>query len=161
MRQAVCQYAERAAEKLRLEGQHCRHISTFIKSSPFAASEPYYSKIASETLILASQDTRDIIAAALRALERIWKPGHLYAKTGIILNDFTPTSVAQLSLFDDAQPRKKSKELMSALDVINNSGVGKVWFAGRGITAAWTMKREMLSPAYTTRWNALPVAQIK
>ncbi|MDR8242687.1 DNA polymerase V subunit UmuC, partial [Acinetobacter baumannii] len=36
MRQAVCQYAERAAEKLRGERQYCRHISTFIKTSPFA-----------------------------------------------------------------------------------------------------------------------------
>ena len=34
MRRAVCQYAERAAEKLRGERQYCRHISTFIKSSP-------------------------------------------------------------------------------------------------------------------------------
>ncbi len=34
MRQAVCQYAERAAEKLRGERQYCRHISTFIKTSP-------------------------------------------------------------------------------------------------------------------------------
>ncbi len=34
MRRAVCQYAERAAEKLRGERQYCRHISTFIKTSP-------------------------------------------------------------------------------------------------------------------------------
>ncbi len=33
MRQAVCQYAERASEKLRGERQYCRHISTFIKTS--------------------------------------------------------------------------------------------------------------------------------
>ncbi|HBE2464885.1 TPA: DUF4113 domain-containing protein, partial [Escherichia coli] len=24
----------------------------------------------------------------------------------------------------------------------------------------WQMKREMLSPAYTTRWNELPVARL-
>lgn len=36
MRQAVCQYAERAAEKLRGERQYCRHISVFIKTSPFS-----------------------------------------------------------------------------------------------------------------------------
>lgn len=34
MRRAVCQYAERASEKLRGERQYCRHISTFIKTSP-------------------------------------------------------------------------------------------------------------------------------
>lgn len=50
MRQAVCQYAERAAEKLRGERQNCRHISTFIKNSPFAVNEPNYGNVATEKL---------------------------------------------------------------------------------------------------------------
>ncbi|EPM8778407.1 DUF4113 domain-containing protein, partial [Escherichia coli] len=29
----------------------------------------------------------------------------------------------------------------------------------RGIALDWQMKREMLSPAYTTRWKELPVAR--
>lgn len=40
MRQAVCQHAERAAEKLRGERQFCRHIAVFVKTSPFAVTEP-------------------------------------------------------------------------------------------------------------------------
>lgn len=72
MRQAVCQYAERAAEKLRGERQFCRHIAVFVKTSPFAVNEPYYGNLASEKLLIPTQDTRDIIAAAVRALDRIW-----------------------------------------------------------------------------------------
>ena len=52
-----------------------------------------------------------------------------------------------------------SAELMKVLDGINHSGLGKVWFAGRGIAPEWQMKREMLSPAYTTCWKELPVAR--
>ena len=51
MHQAICQYAERAAEKLRGERQYCRHISVFIKSSPFALNEPYYGNVATEKLL--------------------------------------------------------------------------------------------------------------
>ena len=160
MRQAVCQYAERAAEKLRGERQYCRHISTFIKSSPFAVNEPYYGNVATEKLITPTRDTRDIIAAAVRSLDRIWLDGHRYAKAGIMLNDFTPSGVAQLNLFDEVQPRPHSDELMKVVDGINHSGLGKVWFAGRGIAPEWQMKREMLSPAYTTRWSELPVAKL-
>lgn len=160
MRQAICQYAERAAEKLRQERQHCSHISTFIKTSPFSRDEPYYSKIASEHLCIPTRDTRDIIAAAGRALDKIWKDGHRYAKAGIILNDLTPTGVTQLQLFDEAKPHANSDALMKVLDTINNSGKGKVWFAGRGIAPAWTMRRDMLSPAYTTRWNEIPAATL-
>ena len=108
-----------------------------------------------------TRDTRDIITAAVRALDRIWVSGHRYAKAGIMLNDFSPTGVSQLNLFDDVQPRAHSEELMKVLDGINHSGLGKVWFAGRGIAPEWQMKREMLSPAYTTRWADLPVARLK
>ena len=160
LRQAICQYAERAAEKLRQERQYCGHLSVFIKTSPFSKNEPYYSKIASERLSIPSRDTRDLIAAAGRALDKIWKEGHNYAKAGVMLNDFKPAGVTQLSLFDEGKPYANSDALMNVLDTINNSGKGKVWFAGRGIAPAWTMKRDMLSPAYTTQWDSIPIATL-
>ncbi|ELY4078739.1 Y-family DNA polymerase [Cronobacter sakazakii] len=161
MRQAICQYAERAAEKLREERQYCRHIAVFVKTSPFAAGETYYSNVASEKLLTPTRDTRDVITAAVKALERIWIDGHRYAKAGIMLNEFTPIGVAQLNLFDEHQPRPGSDQLMKVLDGINNSGLGKVFFAGRGIAPEWQMKRDMLSPAYTTRWNEIPIAVVR
>ncbi|HCD6066923.1 TPA: Y-family DNA polymerase [Klebsiella oxytoca] len=160
MRQAVCQHAERAAEKLRGERQYCRHISAFIKTSPFAINEPYYGNLATEKLLTPTRDTRDIIAAAVKALDRIWVSGHRYAKAGVMLNDFSPTGVSQLNLFDEVQPRPQSDALMKVLDSINHTGLGSVWFAGRGIAPEWQMKREMLSPAYTTRWSELPIAKL-
>lgn len=160
LRQAICQYAERAAEKLRGERQYCRHIAVFVKTSPFAVNETYYGNVASEKLMTPTRDTRDIIAAAVRSLDRIWLDGYRYAKAGVMLNDFTPTGVSQLNLFDEMQPRAHSDQLMKVLDSINHSGLGKVWFAGRGIAPAWQMKREMLSPAYTTRWKEIPIAKI-
>lgn len=160
MRQAICQYAERAAEKLRGERQFCRHVAVFVKTSPFAINEPYYGNVASEQLLIPTQDTRDVIAAAIKSLDRIWQDNHRYAKAGVMLNDFTPTGVSQLNLFDEVQPRPCSSELMKVLDGINHSGLGKVWFAGRGIAPEWKMKREMLSPAYTTRWSEIPKARL-
>ncbi len=97
---------------------------------------------------------------ATTALERIWRDGHRYAKAGVMLNDFTGSGVSQLQLFDERPPRPHSAELMRVLDGINNSGLGKVWFAGRGMAPEWQMKREMLSPAYTTRWSDIPAAKL-
>ncbi|EBP1800507.1 Y-family DNA polymerase [Salmonella enterica] len=158
LRQAICQHAERAAEKLRGERQFCRHIAVFVKTSPFAVNEAYYANVASEKLLLPTRDTRDIISAVVKALDSIWLDGHRYAKAGVMLNDFTPSGVSQLNLFDEEQPRAQSDELMKVLDRINHSGKGKIWFAGRGIAPEWQMKRDMLSPAYTTRWSDIPVA---
>lgn len=160
MRQAVCTHAQRAAEKLRQEGQYCRHVSAFIKTSPFAQGEPYYGNVAGEKLMVPTQDARDIIAVAMRCLEHIWRDGHRYAKAGIMLGDFSSGSMAQLGLFDEIPPRPASAQLMTVLDKVNNSGLGKLWFAGQGTAPEWQMKREMLSPAWTTRWNDIPVAKL-
>jgi DNA polymerase V len=49
---------------------------------------------------------------------------------------------------------------MSVVDKINQNGLGRVWFAGQGIETSWEMRRDLLSPAYTTRWDELPRAKI-
>ena len=156
MRQAICSYASRAAEKLRGEHQYCRFISAFVKTSPFALNEPYYGNSASVKLLTPTQDSRDIIAAATRCLDAVWKGGCRYQKAGVMLGDFYSQGVAQLNLFDDNAPRKNSEKLMEVLDHLNaKNGKGALYFAGQGIQTAWQMKREMLSPRYTTRYSDL------
>jgi len=156
MRQAICSYASRAAEKLRGEHQYCRFISAFVKTSPFALNEPYYGNSASVKLLTPTQDSRDIIDAATRSLDAIWRDGHRYQKAGVMLGDFFSQGVAQLNLFDDNSPRHNSSALMEVLDHLNaREGRGTLYFAGQGIQQQWQMKREMLSPRYTTRYSDL------
>ncbi|GDX04719.1 translesion error-prone DNA polymerase V subunit UmuC [Buttiauxella sp. A111] len=156
MRQAVCSYAVRAAEKLRAEHQYCRHISVFVKTSPFCVNEPYYGNQAMVKLLTPTQDSRDIISAAMRCLCAIWRDGHHYQKAGVMLGDFFSQGVAQLNLFDENSPRLNSEALMQAMDGINKKrGKGTLYFAGQGIQQPWQMKREMLSPRYTTRFSDL------
>ncbi|MDM4217787.1 Y-family DNA polymerase [Klebsiella pasteurii] len=144
MRQAICSYASRAAEKLRGEHQYCRFISAFVKTSPFALNEPYYGNSASVKLLTPTQDSRDIIAAATRCLDAVWKDCFRYQKAGVMLGDFYSQGVAQLNLFDDNAPRKNSEKLMEVLDHLNaKNGKGALYFAGQGIQTAWQMKREM------------------
>ncbi|MCY6539439.1 DUF4113 domain-containing protein, partial [Escherichia coli] len=109
---------------------------------------------------LPTQDSRDIIAAACRALNHVWREGYRYMKAGVMLADFTPSGIAQPGLFDEIQPRKNSEKLMKTLDELNQSGKGKVWFAGRGTAPEWQMKREMLSQCYTTKWRDIPLARL-
>ncbi len=160
MRQAICSYAARGAEKLRGEHQYCRHISAFVKTSPFALNEKYYGNSGSIKLLTPTQDSRDIINAAVKCLDAIWVDGHRYQKAGIMLGDFYSQGVAQLNLFDDNAPRQNSEKLMEVLDHLNaKDGRGTLYFAGQGIQATWQMKREMLSPRYTTRFSDLPVVK--
>ncbi len=45
---------------------------------------------------------------------------------------------------------------MEVLDHLNaKDGRGTLYFAGQGVQQQWQMKREMLSPRYTTRYSDL------
>jgi DNA polymerase V len=73
-----------------------------------------------------------------------------------MLADFSGRE-AQLNLFDECAPRPDSEALMNAVDRINRAGKGRIFLPARdqcGVRDA----QEMLSPEYTTDWNALPRA---
>jgi DNA polymerase V len=44
-------------------------------------------------------------------------------------------------------------------DKLNQQGRGTLYFAGQCIQQAWQMKREMLSPCYTTLLAEAPIAR--
>lgn len=90
------------------------------------------------------------------ALERIWVDGHRYMKAGVMLGDFYSQGVAQLNLFDAYQPQANSEALIRVIDGLNLSGKASLFFAGQGIRKSWSMKRDMFSPAYTTRVSGPP-----
>ncbi|QIE96552.1 translesion error-prone DNA polymerase V subunit UmuC [Pantoea stewartii] len=159
MRQAVCAFAERAAEKLRKERQYCKQIAVFVRTSPHAEGEVFYGNQAAGKLLTPSNDTRDIIRVAMDALDQIWLDGHRYMKAGVMLGDFFSQGVSQLNLFDEYRPQPNSEALMRVVDGLNQSGKANLFFAGQGIEKSWSMKREMLSPAYTTRFADLPVVK--
>lgn len=116
----------------------------------------YCDNSASMKLLTPTQDSRDIINAAVKCLDKIWKDGHRYQKAGIMLGDFFSQGVAQLNLFDENAPRAGSERLMEVLDHLNaKDGKGTLYFAGQGIQQQWQMKRDMLSPRYTTRYADL------
>ncbi|EOI1390693.1 translesion error-prone DNA polymerase V subunit UmuC [Klebsiella oxytoca] len=155
MREAICSHAVRAAERLRAQHQYCRYVSVFLKTSPFAGNDVYYGNDAGTEIHIPTQDSRDIVAAAVKCLETIWREGHRYQKCGVMLGDFFSRGVAQLGLFDDYRPRANSEQLMEVLDFVNRREKGRLWFAGQGISRSWEMKRHRLSPAYTTRFSDL------
>ena len=159
MHQAVCEYAERAGEKLREEKQYCRCITVFIGTSYYSKTAPYSGQ---QTVKLENPtaDTREIIAAAVAGLRHIWQEGYRYHKAGVMLSDFYDSATSQLDLFGENRLFANGEALMGVMDRINRSGRGKLWFAGQGIDKDWTMRRELLSPSYLTNINEIPRVRI-
>ncbi len=157
MHQALAGYMERAAEKLRIEGMCCRHVTLFIRTSPFSDKAPYYGNQVSTKLALPTNDTRALLALIPELLPRIWRDEQRYQKGGVMLADFTPMGMQQGDLFAGELQAPRSEALMQVIDRINRGGLGRVYFAARGRnTREWMMKQEKLSPRYTTALDDLP-----
>jgi DNA polymerase V len=128
----------------------------FIRTSPFIPNEPQYARTLSAELPNPTDDTRDLLEVAEVLFHRIYRAGFRYAKGGVMLADFYEQGAFQQDLFRLDSTKLNSKALMTVVDQINHSGLGNVFFASQGVSPQWTMKREHLSPAYTTRWDELP-----
>ncbi|WKS83375.1 DUF4113 domain-containing protein [Aeromonas caviae] len=65
-----------------------------------------------------------------------------------------------VSMHQGRQPDPRNETLMKVIDQINQGSLGKAYFAARGRnTREWMMKREQLSPRYTTCINELPAVK--
>ena len=157
MQHAITTHAWRAGEKLRGQNSLASQLSLFIQTSPFTPGEARYSNQATGHFPTLTADARDLLAMARRLLDCIWQDGYRYAKAGILIHDIAAPGCQQESLLD-SPARERTGTLMAPLDNINQQGIGKVWLAAQGMEAhqpEWGMKRQRLSPAYTTRWQDL------
>lgn len=160
MQQAVAEYVHRACSKLRHEQCQAKQISVFIRTSPFSdhTKDPYYANTRTAELAYPSDDTRDFLHVASKLLDNIWKDGYRYAKAGVMLSDFYTQGVHQQDMFTSADSIKGNSALMSLVDRINERQPNALFFGSKGTVQGWGMKREQLSPAYTTNWEHLPHA---
>lgn len=155
MYEALCEHTTRAGQKLRKEQQCARRFSVFIRTSRYKAVGKQYARGATCDLPLPSDDTRSFIRLIQPMLDHIWKDGYQFAKCGVMLSDMHQRGSVQADLFVP-DTHDGGHKLMETMDYINDSGIGKVFFAGQGLQKSWAMKRNYLSPAYTTRWQDLP-----
>jgi len=155
--ESVASHTTRAAEKLRAQRHVAGAITVMIRSNPFKPWEPQYNRSEVVPLPEPSADTRELIQAALWGLRRIYRSGYAYKKAGVMLSGLEPELRRQGSLLVDPERERKSAALMQAMDHINEKwGRGSLRPLATGFGASWKMRREKLSPDWTTRWDALP-----
>jgi len=158
LRQAVATHVSRAAEKLRDQKSAAASLTVFIKTDRFR-NDPQYSRSITMELTQPTADTSVLLKASNSLLGRLFMEGYGYKKAGVMLSGLVPGDSIQMSFF--APRRRHSESLMETMDLINkNCGSGKLFYASAGTDKAWHMKRDFLSPRYTTRWEDIPVVKI-
>lgn len=156
--EAGADYASGAAEKLRAQGSSCRVIHTSIMTNPFRESDRQYARGITEQLSFPMNYPPSIVALVRRQLEKLYRPGFRYKKIAVFLSEIEQTGEEQLDLFHKKDDRTNA--VMEAVDHINSRyGRHTLHCMPLRPESRWQMKREYLSPSYTTKWADIPIVR--
>jgi DNA polymerase V len=155
LEQAVSVYTARAAEKMRRQNLATASIAVWVQTNSFKPDERQYSASKAVRLPVATADTGKLIAAATAGLGIIFKQGYRYKKAGVTFLDLVAADRVQGGLFDRPDDARSIRR-MCAIDQLNaRFGRGTVGFGTAGDRHGWKLRREFISPRYTTEWNEL------
>ena len=163
LREAIAMHAGRAGEKLRRQGLAATAVCVFLMTNRFREDLPQYHPQAGRELLVPTSFTPELVGETCRVLKAIYRPGYRYTKAGVLCLDLVPDDEKQASLFVPVDPEREAKErqLMAAADALNlHYGRGTVRTATAGSNQRWQMRRERMSPCYTTRLEDVPRARV-
>lgn len=152
LKASIATFASSVANKLRAQGSVCSEISVFISSNTFRDDLEQYGNWSSYRFLSPTCDTIELVEAANSILEKIYKPGIRYKRSGVWVSGIVDASPIQYNLFDPITNRPERASLMKTIDRINQRyGLKTVQLAVEGEKEqAWKVKSEHRSPNYLT-----------
>ena len=157
--EALSNYACMAAAKLRKQKSCAKSVLVFIDTNPYREDLEQYSSHVIMNFPVATNSSMEIIKYVSEGLTKIFRPGYMYKKAGVMLMDICSQDVIQGNIWDNID-RNKHNRLMEILDRTNNRyGRNTLKLAVQGDGEQWKIKQERLSPSYTTRKSDFPIVK--
>ncbi len=159
--EAVSTYIATAATKLRGENQKATGVNIYFQYYPEYGNNELPGGTTGTTVIFntPTADTGAMLNQISPALPSIFIDGRRYKKAGAIFLGLENEANAVPDIFNAAEQEKGDK-LYAVVDRLNRQfGRKAIFHAGEGIARPWAMKRDHLSPSYTTDWTQLPVVK--
>ncbi len=152
LKQALSKHAAIAAHKARNQKSLCKTMLCFASNSPFD-DKPQSFRIVHH-FAYPTADSMQLVKIATHAATQLFKPGVRYYKIGIGLIDLVNGQHEQLDLLNQTPSNDK---LMKVFDGLNyRYGTDTLFVCSQGIEQKWSMRREKLTPQYTTNWLDIP-----
>ncbi|MBD2715381.1 Y-family DNA polymerase [Microvirga sp. STR05] len=159
LQEAIATFACRAAEKLRQQHLAAHLVTVLLGTDRYKARSGPATVSTTLTLPIATNDTGELLKAAHSALLRLWRPGTVYTRAGVMFCGLEAAGQVQTNLFVTASDQRNRPQLMAAVDTLNQRfGRGRVSYAAAGIAsgnAGWKGRSAMRSDLYTTSWEEL------
>jgi DNA polymerase V len=157
--EAVAVYTASAATKLRQEKLQAAGANVYFQYYPEYGKEAKEGGIAAVNVAFdfPTDDTGLMLKKISAVLPAIFIDGRRYKKAGVIFYGLESAVNVQPDIFNQAESSRRDK-LYETVDKINKQfGKKTVFHLAEGIKRPWTMKRDHLSPNYTTDWKQIPV----
>ncbi|HDM8221966.1 TPA: Y-family DNA polymerase [Vibrio campbellii] len=152
LRQALVKHAGIASRKLREQNSMTKVMLCFAASSPFDEKPASFKTI--HRFNFPTSDITHLSQVASNAADELFREGVRFYKIGVGLLDLSDGRMQQLDMLNDNPSNDK---LNAVFDSLNRKyGTDAVFIAGQGIKQEWSMKRQLLSKQYTTKWSDLP-----
>ncbi len=159
---AMASFAMRAATRLRRKEQLAWRGSVFVRARLPDRTTQYLRN--DFDMAVPTSFTSDIIKAANKALFAIYEPNYRYEKAGITLSSLVDETEQQMSILgnhNQAEQMISQISLMKAIDDLSlRYGKQAVTFAAYDSTK-WQSKQKRVGPAFTTRWDQLPIVKLR
>ena len=159
--EAVAVYTSTAATKLRKENQKAAGANIYFQYYPEYGNQALEGGITGTTVIFdfPTGDTGTMLKKIAAVLPGIFIEGRRYKKAGVVFYGLESAAAVQQDIFSYAEASRRDK-LYEAVDKINKQFGRKALFhLAEGVLRPWTMKRDHLSPNYTTDWTQIPVVK--
>ncbi len=155
LKEAIAGYSLNASEKIRSESLFAKSITVFVRTSPFQSRYGFYSNSKTIDLPIATNNSIEIVKAALNGLEAIFKNGYLYQKAGVMLSRLSESNNNK-NLFSSERD-EKINNLMKSIDNTNyRYGRSTLSLASAGVHKKWSSKRQYYSKIDTADFYCLP-----
>lgn len=149
---AMSVYLMTAVEKMRAHRLAARSLTVFIETNRFNFLNAYANSYTFKSAYPAD-NLFEIQTWGTGALSKIFREGPEYKKCGVILGGLLPAEQRTNRLWE--QTSEKHEKLNRAIDEINRKfGKGTIHLAAATV-GKWQMKRDRLSPRYTTRLDEI------
>ena len=155
LKEAVANYSLNASEKIRSESLIAKSITIFVRTSPFQSRYGFYSNSKTIDFPIATNNSIEIVKAAVSGLESIFKNGYRYQKAGVMLSHLSNSNNGK-NLFSSKKD-EKINNLMKSIDNTNyRYGRSTLSLASAGIQKKWNMRKEYSSKIDTADFYSLP-----
>ena len=148
-------------ERLRREGQITSSITIFTRTSLY--DKCYYSKSATEILLVPTNNTYALLKSSANLIDQIFKPSTPLIKSGVIAKKLQRPDSIQQNLFEDINIKKQREDetLMKTIDYINlRYGKGTLrWSDNHRMHKHYTSSSKKSSNKSTTCLNEIPLVK--